>query len=110
MSATPGPWEVGGTFHPGTPQERRWIWGAAPAGCRSGKIVAQFVRTKDAHLVAAAPELLEALEAALDETGRHASDCPAGDKGIFVEEPDPDCDCRRARARAAIAKATRGER
>lgn len=59
---TPGPWHVGGVFLPGTPDVHCSVWGATPPGCASGDEVAKYVHPKDAPLISAAPQLLEALE------------------------------------------------
>lgn len=59
---TPGPWHLGGTFLPGTPDVHCTVWSTRQAGCASGDEVAKFVHPRDAHLIASAPNLLIALE------------------------------------------------
>ena len=59
---TLGPWHIGGTFQPGTPDVHCTVWSAAPEGYASGDEVAKYVHPRDASLIAAAPNLLAALE------------------------------------------------
>jgi hypothetical protein len=60
--------------------------------------------TANARLIAAAPALLAALKAIIEE-GSHSSFCPARDMTTpkFIAE---NCDCAQSKARAAIALAT----
>ena len=62
MRHTPGPWHLGGTFQPGTPDVHCTVWSAPLAGYASGDEVAKYVHPRDAHLIAAAPNLLSAME------------------------------------------------
>lgn len=58
---TPGPWTIGGTFMPYSDDPRENVWGPHP-GMASGMVVCTEVRPADARLIAAAPDLLEALK------------------------------------------------
>ncbi len=94
MSAhTPGPWASGLIFNPTSPRPNVIIWDQSKP---SAVVVARDVATKDAALIAAAPDLLAALE---HFVSRHASSCLAdhGKKGA--------CTCGAGPARAAIAAA-----
>ncbi len=62
---TPGPWRTGGTSFPGTDQARMNVWSPTPKGMQSGDIIAANCKPADAHLIAAAPELLAALKRSL---------------------------------------------
>ena len=87
-SVQPGPWHLGGTFLPGTPDVHCTVWSTAPAGHASGDEIAKYVHPRDAHLIAAAPDLLDALR-------RMVESITGVDQVSAVNE-----------ARAAIAKAT----
>ena len=87
-SVRPGPWHLGGTFLPGAPAEHCTVWSTAPAGHASGDEIAKYVHPRDAHLIAAAPDLLDALR-------RMVESVTGVDQASAVNE-----------ARAAIAKAT----
>ncbi len=58
---TPGPWHTGGTSFPGTDRARMNVWSPTPKGMQSGDIIAANCKPADARLIAAAPELLDAL-------------------------------------------------
>ena len=109
---TPGPWKVDQY----TGEDRAFIiTGSTPVGAE--QLVADHVQPRDARLIAAAPALLEAAEAALEGT-MDDSDCPhfqgtgTCNAGCHSE---PSCETNRPRngwpkeqLRAAIALA-RGE-
>lgn len=63
MSHTPGPWNIGTSMTRG----RANIWG--PIEAITSVPYAGNIEQANAHLIAAAPELLEALEHALRESG-----------------------------------------
>lgn len=108
---TPGPWVW-----------NKWTWldGAGGkevldyAGCGTHECV---VSEPDAHLIAAAPELLEALQGEVENAEQRAfedwltSTCPIGDSEAVARQWEESCDfkdfCENWKtARAAIAKAT----
>lgn len=60
---TPGPWHRGGISTPGVSEPYTTIYGPIALGNQSGPMVAAEVPLRDAALIAAAPELLAALEA-----------------------------------------------
>jgi hypothetical protein len=93
LKHTPGPWQIEGDEK----AEHHWI--RPVAGCGYGWVgdrymsVSGHIDIHDARLIAAAPELLEALLALLpDAIGNHIG--------------GPDTQARIDAARAAIAKAT----
>jgi hypothetical protein len=98
MSHTPGPWIAMG-----------WLNGTTTFGClnvyqpKAGVevCIAIDMPEADAHLTAAAPDLLEALEVLLDS---YTALINSGDCGNWNPEEEPDV----INARKAIAKA-RGE-
>jgi hypothetical protein len=90
---TPGPWSAGGVFSPGTENETRWIWSKAAPGMQSGNVVARGVRSCDARLIAAAPDLLAALKRVV-----YNDDRPLG-RDYLIGNLDMEA------AKAAIAKA-----
>lgn len=94
---TPGPWHTGGIFTPHPGEEYVDVWGPIPAGCQSGDQVCQRATAADARLIAAAPELMEALRLAV-----HAMRAPIDGWKGEVERLALD------KANAAIAKATGG--
>jgi hypothetical protein len=62
MSAhTPGPWHCGGIFEPNSARPTSNVWGPTPPGMQSGNIVCCNATIPDARLIAAAPDLAEAL-------------------------------------------------
>lgn len=61
MSHTPGPWHTAGTFDPDQ-DPRQNIWSEARPGAVSGELVARHAKPANARLIAAAPELLDALQ------------------------------------------------
>ena len=86
MNHTAGPWEV-------VPADDDDSWGVTRTGV-GGSAIAQMVWYFDAPLIAAAPDMLQALKKTLDywdATG--FSDC------------DDDCDCVVQSVQAAIARA-----
>jgi hypothetical protein len=91
---TPGPWRARKRVH----SHKMRVWssrdGHANYGVKPGdKIVADVDLASNAYLIAAAPDLLEALEDAMDAWETH---CKSGDSMQGCWESD---------ARAAIAKA-----
>lgn len=58
---TPGPWRTGGTTYPGTERATMNVWGPTAPGMQSGQMVAKDALVYDARLIAAAPEMYEAL-------------------------------------------------
>lgn len=70
---TPGPWNTGGIFNPGSANERQNVWGPrrSPED-QSGLIVAGYLRPANAHLISAAPELYEALYALKEALQYHS--------------------------------------
>lgn len=62
---TAGPWKVGGGIGYSTGKPTVSIWGQTPPGKQSGEWIAQEVAPANAALIAAAPELLEALSEAV---------------------------------------------
>lgn len=95
---TPGQWKNDGMKLGRSPEHRFWeIVGGDPE-----RLIAQVRTFNDAHLITAAPELLEALEALLGEA-ETLEGILAQEFGEGAEPPEF------ARARAAIA-AARGER
>jgi len=99
--ATPLPWNIGGTFNPGTDNEFVNIWGPTPAGMQSGDTVAKTVRPADAERIIAAvnafDDLVAALNLAADEL-THATWAKGADQRGLKYAIE--------KARAAIAKAT----
>ena len=91
FKGTPGPWEVG--------EDGDVIWGPEWEGRKTFVASVPFNKTPrteaDARLIAAAPELLEALEELMSDV--------LDIRGVDVEEYKPE---GFKRARAAIAKAT----
>ena len=91
---TPGPWKIGALES-----------GQAAVDGANGEEVTGFVSIPDAHLIAAAPELLEALER-VERRARVSGECP-----LCRQPPEVGCstECPLTAARAAIAKATGGK-
>ena len=72
---TPGPWTVRMSTHPET-----WLVTAPPSGPAEYRVVAYALPEPDARLIAAAPDLLAALQAcltAITVTPRSEMDCLA---------------------------------
>ena len=82
---TPGPWTVRMSTHPET-----WLVTAPPSGPAEYRVVAHALPEPDARLIAAAPDLLAALQL--------VNDC-------LLTATDADRIMLQQRARAAIAKA-----
>ena len=97
---TPGPFHTAGILDPDSSNPTVWIWGPTPEGGESGEIIAKDVALKNAPLLTAAPDLLEALQSLLlvsenaDETGY-----VEGEGWLPLEKIQE-------QARAAIARAT----
>ncbi len=93
---TPGPWKIGALES-----------GQAAVDGADGSEVTGFISIPDAHLIAAAPDLLEALEDMLGHCqgcngkGRCYGPVPGSPGSYASNQPCGDC----ADARAAIAKA-----
>jgi hypothetical protein len=104
MSAhTPGPWGVGGVSTPTGMEPYCNIWGPVPPGKQSGQMIAAEVAPENAPLIAAAPDLLAALEEMGPyDCGNYADSCE--------EENEPrDRWCPQCNATDAIAKARGGK-
>jgi hypothetical protein len=83
MSAhTKGPWHVGGTFDPNTPNETQNVWSEAASGKQSGECIAQKARPANARLIAAAPAMVELLADLLDEAEEQADVIDGNDRPI----------------------------
>lgn len=62
MSAhTPGPWHMGGIVNPDGPSATCSVWGPTPKGMQSGEWICRNVSLKNGPIIAAAPDLAEAL-------------------------------------------------
>ena len=57
---TLGPWHLGGITDP-TTDPRYSVWGPTPPDAQSGEWIAKDITPANAHLIAAAPELLACL-------------------------------------------------
>ena len=124
MSHTPGPWKLHEHYY-GEPlavdaeDGRAWVvWSRRIASCDGGRLIAEVSASTsrvgwpqadnrqemeaNARLIAAAPELLMALQALVDG-GWHAPDC---NSQVFGDKCDCGMEAKFDAARDAIAKAT----
>jgi len=92
----PGPWHVGGVSTPTGMEPYCNVWGPVPKGKQSGEMVACDVAPNNANLIAAAPEMFEALRLARDLI--HAEICNGGPCWIRCKD-----------AESALAKARGGK-
>ena len=97
---TPGPWVYwNDPYDNGTPYMRLSAGETMKDDVSDGFSIAGIVHPNDAHLIAAAPELLEALAGVMDILGRAESNASGNPEWDYVGP-------RIAATRAAIAKAT----
>ena len=96
---TPGPWEVVGSriCTVGNDRERVTLAKTEP----SGAFTMSTEQTANAHLIAAAPAMYEALEHAAMSCHHPACKC----KGEYASQPERYCTCHVQKARQAIAQA-----
>jgi hypothetical protein len=88
---TAGPWHTGGIFEPDSDRPSANVWGPTFPGMQSGNIVCCNATVADARLIAAAPDMAEALRDALVQL-----ECSPMISGYLAVV---------TRARAALAKA-----
>lgn len=70
MTPTPGPWTIGAPL----PSDQRWLIRGAG---RSAALATVLTNADDAHLIAASPDLLEALQLIQEKVSDEDSDTPA---------------------------------
>ena len=99
---TPGPWNTGGIANPNSDRPHTSVWGPTPVGKQSGEWIAKDVTLPNARLIAAAPDLLDALRLIMLEP--HG--CPMCDSGKLRNPDSQHWDaCGFARAGEALEKA-----
>ncbi len=115
-SHTPGPWQIKPVFwanHPCDPKDtpkQVASWNVQSITPNSTFFVDGIHREEDAHLVAAAPELLEALQHLLRGFLHEHEDCKDAESVSTSVDSGPEFTVDLKRIRAAIAKATGGAR
>jgi hypothetical protein len=67
MPHTPGPWDTGGISYADPKNPRMNVWSKAAPGMQSGMMIAKEASIDNARLIAAAPELLDALKSLRNE-------------------------------------------
>lgn len=90
--STPGPWHLGGIFEPNSDRPTSNVWGPTPPGMQSGNIVCCNATVPDARLIAAAPDMAEALRACINAVDYAAVRWAGSDESLKL-------------ARASLAKA-----
>ena len=64
---TPGELHTGGTFNPGTDNERQWLWSLPAPGCQSGEVIAKDMTPANAERLAHCWNMHDALLAACED-------------------------------------------